>query len=157
MRACDAARAGSAKSAQAAAVRRTVLNLDRESFDMATPRGLPWLLEHGSAPGVVKLEGSPRVLRPLACRSRAGGHLHDPLRPRPHYVDNGGVVVNLLQNRLDGLQFYEIPPPGLVFHALQLVVEGKFLIAVIVGEAPAELESGSDALKQRRQLLDDGH
>src|SRR5260370_15962540 len=119
MRACDAARAGSAKSAQAAAVRRTVLNLDRESFDMATPRGLPWLLEHGSAPGVVKLEGSPRVLKPLAYRSRAVAHLHDPLRPRPYHVDDGAIVVNLLQNPLYSLQFDEIPLPGLAFHALQ--------------------------------------
>ena len=41
MRACESARAGSANNAQAAAERTTALNLERESFDMATPVGLP--------------------------------------------------------------------------------------------------------------------
>ena len=47
--------------------------------------------------------------------------------------------MNLLQNRPYGLQFDEIASPGLIFHALQLVVQGELLIAVVVVEAPAEL------------------
>src|SRR5260370_360090 len=154
MRACEAARAGSAKSAQAPAVRRTMLNLERERFDMATPAGLPKSIRTRFRAGSCKTCVIARVLKASACRSRARRHFHDPLRPRPYHVDDGAVIMNLLQNRPYCLQFDEIAPPGLIFHTLQLVVEGELLVAMIVGEAPAELERRADALKQRGQLLD---
>ena len=41
----------------------------------------------------------------------------------------------------------------LVFHALQFVVEGEFLIAMKIDEAAAEFHGGGYALKQGGQLL----
>src|SRR5579862_2527598 len=55
MRACESARAGSARSAQAATVRKAMLILERESLDIATPGGLLCLLKHGLGEGIVKL------------------------------------------------------------------------------------------------------
>jgi hypothetical protein len=42
----------------------------------------------------------------------------------------------------------------LIFHILQFVVEGEFLVAMVVREAAAELECGCDSLKVGRELLD---
>jgi hypothetical protein len=52
-----------------------------------------------------------------------------------------------LQNGLYGLQFGEISSPGLIFHLLQLVVESKFLVAVVVRKPPAEVQCGGNPLK----------
>jgi hypothetical protein len=62
--------------------------------------------------------------------------------------------MNLLQDGPYGLQFDELAKPGLIFHPLQLVIEGKFLIAAAMGETASELERGRNALEQSCQLLD---
>src|ERR1035438_4524909 len=154
MRACELARAGSARRAQAAKVRATMLNLERERLDIATSKDRRCLLDHGFPGGSCKIwplpyssryagtggphppAGRQREARGdnrLAPRSRTRTHFHNPLRPCPHDVHHRAIVINLLQNRLHGLQFDEIPSPGLIFHALQLVIEGKLLVAMGVG------------------------
>src|ERR1700676_7594 len=87
---------------------------------------------------------------------RARTHFHDSLRPRPDYVHHRIIVVDLLQNRLCGLQFDEFASAGLIFPSPSLLVESKFLITVIVSEMAAKLERRRNALKQRGQLLDGG-
>src|ERR1700681_3524179 len=64
MRACESARAGSARSAQAATDRRIMLDLDREGLDIATSKDHRCLLEHGFGSAIVKI-GSP--VRKLGC------------------------------------------------------------------------------------------
>ena len=66
MRACESAKAGNASSAQAATVKRTILNLECESLDMATPGVCLCLLEHGSGAGVVKLGSKGHFRRAAA-------------------------------------------------------------------------------------------
>ena len=83
-------------------------------------------------------------------------HVHDPLCSGPYDVHDGVVIVNLLQDWLYGLQFYEVAAPGFIFHALQLIVENgkEFLVTVVVNQAPAELQRCRDALEQHGELLD---
>src|SRR5208283_1070079 len=165
MRACEPARAGSARSTQAAAVRRTMLILESDSLDISNPQrsSLPIRARFGKnncknlCPGGYRLAARGRgvaILNPSASWSRSRAHFHESLCPRPHHVEHRTVVVNFLQKRLYGLQFQEVTTLGLVFHVFQLVVEGKLLVAMVVGKTASELQRRAHALKQSRQLLD---
>ena len=90
------------------------------------------------------------------CGGWDGPHVHDPLRSDPCNVHDGTVIMNLLQHGPYGLQFDEFAKPSLILHPLQLVVEGEFLVAAIMGQTASELERGGNALEQSRQLLDGG-
>lgn len=83
-------------------------------------------------------------------------HVYDPLRSDPCDVHDGAVIMDLLQDGPYGLQFDELAKPRLIFHPLQLVVDGEFLVAAIMGQTASELERGRNALEQSRQLLDGG-
>ena len=87
-------------------------------------------------------------MRQSAGCGRALGHFHDPLSPGPDDVDDGLVIVDILQDGSHCAQLAEVSGAGLVLHALQLVAEGQFLVAVVVREASAVLERSSDVLKQ---------
>ena len=64
--------------------------------------------------------------------------------------------MDLQQNGLYSRNFDKISAPGLIFHLLQLVIQSQLLVSVIMGEAAAEFQRGSDTLKQRSQLLNHG-
>src|SRR5579859_6298814 len=74
-----------------------------------------------------------------------------------HHVDDGGVVVNLLQDGLYSLEFREIAATGLVFHTLQFIIQREFLVMMIESQAAAILQRCADCLKQGGQLLNGGH
>ena len=83
-------------------------------------------------------------------------HLYDPAGPGADHVHDRTVVVNLLQDGLYSLQFDKISAPGLIFHALQLVIQSQLLVAVISrrggGRIPASqrrFETGSSIAARR--------
>src|ERR1700722_14247316 len=77
----------------------------------------------------------------------------EPLGVSSIQVYDRGVVYDLAEDRLGGLDLGKLIVLRLSFHALKFFIQGKLLIAKRVGEPAAELHGGGDGLKERRQLL----
>src|SRR5438132_6935569 len=86
-------------------------------------------------------------------RRRPPGSCQQALGARSYYGDHGGIVCDLSQDlgyRLNLVQAVRIDQ---VLHALQFLIEGKFLVVIVVAQSPAKLQRRRHSLEHSRDLL----
>src|SRR6266851_4754360 len=84
---------------------------------------------------------------------RRPGSCQQALGARSYYVDHGGIVCDLSQDLCYRLNLVQAVRIDQLLHALQFLIEGKFLVVIVVAQPPAELQSRGQILKHSRDLL----
>src|SRR5438105_9997718 len=84
---------------------------------------------------------------------RRPGSCQQALGARSYYVDHGGIVCDLSQDLCYRLNLVQAVRIDQLLHALQFLIEGKFLVVIVVAQSPAKLQRRRHSLEHSRDLL----
>src|SRR5207245_9385233 len=86
-------------------------------------------------------------------RRRPPGSCQQALGARSYYVDHGGIVCDLSQDLGYRLKLVQAVRIDQLLHALQFLIEGRFLVVIVVAQSPTKLQPRRHRLAHSRDIL----